>query len=78
VLISGKLLRQDQFLFYPQPQLSHQALQLNHFQRTIQPVMAPAHNQIGPCQRMAMEKKIPALVLKFNLYQLAPVPLYPA
>ena len=45
------------------PSFPHQAVQLNHFEWTIQPVMAPAHNQVGPCQRMAIKQKIPALML---------------
>src|SRR5438270_9984894 len=50
----------------------HRFAQLQHLQRTLRPVMPPAHNHVAPSRRMLMQQKIPALILKLNKQPLQP------
>jgi hypothetical protein len=70
VLIRGKVL----FLIsaWLLPTLSH-SFQFQHLQRTLLPVMPPAHNQITICRPVAVRQKIAALKFKFNPYPLPSV-----
>src|SRR5712671_4480533 len=62
-LLSSRNLRQRRLLSIPQWQRHYHLFQLQHFQRTLRPVVPPAHNQIAAQYRMLVKKKIPAFVL---------------
>jgi hypothetical protein len=51
---------------------------LHYLQRTLWPVMLPAHDYVASLNVMLMQNEIAAFVFKFNPLQLPSVPVHPA